>query len=243
MSRILAGDAIVYILLLLDLIINISGQFNVTGGSQGNISTLAFTIVVLQLAGLLCLTLIVVARFFKAADEIIQNARYRESLSKGRHVTVTYTIVPLRAALRLVLDKFWWSLAAGTVYIVVTLILQIVRLDPTWQSTTASTELRQPIDRLDNWRDDSEAASLRSYVTPEYQDSAATRQPIDITSTSGAHQTWNATDHQDKPSWLPVVVLFAHKLMSTCYYVSVIVVNRMSSRHIISQVLNVKNSQ
>lgn len=160
----------VYTLLIVDLVINVSDKL-----LYQQPQTLVFSIVLLQICAIIIVVVDLVLHFFDTSDQVRQIVWF--TFQKG-------SPMPQRTALKLVLDKYWWSLVVGLLYLVLTIILQLIRLDLRWRRKM-----------------------LGSYM-----------------------------------EFIPVTVLLAHKLMSTCYYVSLVVICRATPNQMITRIFNNKTS-
>lgn len=249
----------VYFFLIIDLIINITDHLltastavltttndvQVESQHLRDISSVAFIVVIIQIFAIICVVIDLVLHFFQVSDQVQQFSWFqicqrtcvgdehgsRDNKSNG----AIETPMPQRIALKLVLEKYWWSLLVGLLYLVLTIILQIIRLDPSWQHHRGSLNNGKLIALMNsdisgigdlqvshqNLRMDSSEFILNSEVSSSEDES--------ITKDSRIHDGESVKDKtlfSLNKNFLPVIVLLIHKLMSTCYYVSFVVVYR-----------------
>lgn len=207
MSTRLCNIVFVYTLLVIDLLINITqnlfSPFRANSFHIRDIDSFAFAIVVIQIIAILCVIIDLILYLYHAADKLCQY--YWAQLQKATSVSAMSCFLPQRMALKLVLDKYWWSLLVGAIYLVLTIILQIIRLNPEWQYSVTSNDFNSslpPVDKENGSELLSALEELKNRSSPDY----------DIF----------------KQNLIPVAVLLAHKLTSTCYYVSFFVVYKTS---------------
>ena len=291
----------VYSLLVLDLLINITDNLLPLNYQAVDKGTVAFTIVIIQIVAIVCVVVDLLLHFFETSDKVRQVAWLRERQQqedtndhkKKATAADEFQFIPMpsRVALKLVLDKYWWSLLVGSSYLVLTIILQIVRLDPSWhtQHNTAAGGIYNRANFDDHTLSVSSLFLGRSSIEAELQPtngneppsplllnsslptensnelhlstSAPSNKPRDYvslvwpstllptatkqqTSASEFATTGNrrmavttARRIRSTSSFLPIFVLLLHKLMSTCYYVSFVVVYRASPSQMLNRIL------
>lgn len=183
----------VYSLLVADLVINVSDKLLYPPQTTSEISKSAFLVVLLQICAILIVVIDLVLHFFHISDRVRQFAWFQSSKSPLN----SQAPMPQRTALKLVLDKYWWSLVVGLLYLVLTIILQLIRLDRRWHMKV----IEEP--------------------------SASTK---------------GGTSINVYKNLIPIFVLLAHKLMSTCYYVSFVVIYRATPNQMINRIFSNKPS-
>lgn len=179
----------VYALLIVDLVINVSDKLLYPPQTTEDISKSAFSVVLLQICAILVVVIELVLHFFYISDQVRQFAWFQYTKSS----TSPRAPMPQRIALKLVLDKYWWSLVVGILYLVLTIILQLIRLDPRWHVRT-----------------------------------------LDPSTEGNSMNVYN--------NFIPIIVVLAHKLMSTCYYVSFVVIYRATPNQMINRIFSNKPS-
>lgn len=252
----------VYGLLLIDLLVNITDNL-VPGASRWQsyyllptrpeqsgpqrlrrvpiVSSLIFATIVVQILAIIMVIISLTLRFFDVADGVRQSAwlvtRRRRRRRGGRELVEGATerhaehaasnrwddklelaLAPMaqRTALKLVLHRFWWSLVVGLTYLVLTIILHINKLDgrQKWPATIENKP------KLADWNaDDDEKRRLE-----------------------GPTETWPPEVESQGDVW-PILIVLIHKLMSTCYYVSFVVVYRASLSQMVNRVLATSDKQ
>lgn len=184
-----------------------------TSQSTNTIGSLTFATFIVQILAIVCVVASLLLHFFEVADQLRQSAwllligRQQElpsnrRASHGICFTSTKSNVapmPLRIALKLVLERYWWSLLVGLMYLVLTIILQIAKLN---QSLTRG-----------------------HFLITKTQ----------ITSHSNGQLDWRRA--------LPIAIVLIHKLTSTCYYVSFVVVYRATPGQMVNRILSVYNKK
>lgn len=239
----------VYGLLVVDLIINITDHLLTTTATnqtsivqsdfnqRGEINSIAFIVVIIQIFAIFCVVIDLVLHFFQVADQVRQFAWVQ--LCQDRRVASSETInksqrliespMPQRIALELVLKKYWWSLLVGLLYLVLSIILHIIRLDPIWhyRGSVNNGKLLSLLDAessTNNLRMATNELIINSEMASK-DESLAREATRGIEMFSSLNQ-----------NLLPVIVLLLHKLMSTCYYVSFVVVYRATPSQMVNRI-------
>lgn len=244
MQKISTNIIFIYSLLIVDLLVNITDNLlapTVTpqdADKHGTISTLSFSIVIIQVVAIICVIINLVLHFFEASDQVRQLSWIQQCCSSDGSSS-SCDPMPQRVALKLVLDRYWWSLVVGLLYLVLTIILQIVRLD------SSLFEPSTPATGTDTKLVESEANPDLLY----YQNIKSSHTEIALEkreklfSTAEIYHSSFASGSYSLRNLLPTLVLLIHKLISTCYYVSFVVVYRTSPCHMGSRILNNKSTQ
>jgi hypothetical protein len=287
--------ALVYGLLLIDLLVNITDNLPVASPNQNQnyywlvaaagrsapnghprswrrvpiISPFTFATILIQILAIAFVVISLALRFFNVADRVRQSAwllvavqqqdNSMDSLSPtsrgnaapasrtGRPVAGSSMLLlksnkqklqqqqqqqrsflispmPQRTALKLVLDRYWWSLVVGLTYLVLTIILQTNKID--------SQRWTVPIAGIEPTAVDDERPPPDAF-------GATTLGPTTTTNETAALLAPAATSQRqaDVGSLVPVLIVLIHKLMSTCYYVSFVVVYRASPLQMANRVL------
>ena len=220
------------------------------------ISSFAFATILIQILAIICVVISLALRFFDVADRIRQAAwlvlRKRNSsenqngqtnglelidsneINRGSYQNGSLNVVPMpqRTALKLVLDRYWWSLVVGLTYLVLTIILQINKINSQrWPMSglieTSASVAHRPGESL-----------LIGTQTPRavhiVQDLNEEAQLAQVPPGLGALNDGNMTT---------ILLVLIHKLMSTCYYVSFVVVYRASPVQMVNRILFVTDKQ
>lgn len=237
----------IYSLLIVDLLVNITDNLlSPTIASQDaqqheSISKLSISIIIVQVVAVICVIINLVLHFFEASDQVRRLAWLQQCSGTNDGLVNLGNPMPRRVALKLVLDRYWWSLVVGLLYLVLTIILQIVRLDSSLYRSdslitssdsssisSGTTKKMQDLTDYQNWRSSAK-------ITLGNEDKLFEAAELYHSSfVSGSYSLRNL---------LPTVVLLIHKLISTCYYVSFVVVYRISPSHMGSRILNNKATQ
>lgn len=232
----------VYSLLVVDLLVNIADKLIPSTyiehtSHKKQISGIAFSIVIIQIFSILCVVINLVLHFFDASDQVRQFAWHHHCAGKDDGTSRSATSMPQRAALKLVLDKYWWSLLVGVLYLVVTIVLQIVRLDPSWNYSALNAKLTAFNETSSNFS--SLRLGLNEQTVPV--DPVLVAEEHFSETSSARYEPQPAEDYSDvaqatSSNLLPIIVLLIHKLMSTCYYVSFVVVYRATPNQILARI-------
>ena len=196
----------------------------------------------------------------------VQWATQTQSQPNCRQAQQQIIPMPQRVALKLVLDKYWWSLLVGLIYLVLTIILQIVRLDPSWHHNQAhlmqqASKAGQPLAsenliQLDTSpdlmfalfgkQDADKPAAAETRVGPGslLADQREDRGNL-LAADSSLHEdlqliagnNHRGPNRDANMSLVPVLIVLIHKLMSTCYYVSFVVVYRATTSQMVNRIL------
>lgn len=237
----------VYSLLAIDLLVNIADKLvpstHIDHASRHReISNTAFLIVLVQIIAIFCVVIDLVLHFFQASDLVRQFAwEHKTKIPDTKNASPAEPIpMPQRTALKLVLDKYWWSLLVGVLYLVVTIILQIVRLDPNWHYSALNSNLLASNESWTTRGFDGSSSSLRMDVNEQTVpvDSVliAEEHLLGASTKSDAADEYSDVTTATGGNLLPIIVLVIHKLMSTCYYVSFVVVYRATPSQILSRI-------
>lgn len=240
----------VYSLLVVDLLVNIADKLVPSTHTDPisrhrEINKTAFLIVLVQIIAIFCVIADLVLHFFDASDQVRQFAWENHSKIKNDNKLFQVNPMPQRIALKLVLDKYWWSLLVGVSYLVVTIILQIVRLDPSWHYNALNSNLQMssPIEEIpkENKMFDELKMDINEQTIPAEGSVliSEVRVPNGAGKAGYDNDDYSTSDVQaatDSSNLLPIVVLIIHKLMSTCYYVSFVVVYRATPSQILSRI-------
>lgn len=263
----------VYCLLTTDLLINITDHLLTTttvvastnsvqldSRLEREISGIAFIIVIIQIFAIFCIVINLALHLFQVSDQVRQFAWLQpcqntlnsagHSLIENKPKKIIETPMPQRIALKLVLEKYWWSLLVGLLYLVLTIILQIIRLDPTWHYDRGNLNNGKLLSLLNN--DMSFAGGdLRVSNNLRMASNLNMIGASEDESTGGdveEHNTGSDNDNKTlyslNKNLLPVIILLIHKLMSTCYYVSFVVVYRATPTQKVHRIfVNKQNPQ
>lgn len=235
MNRTSCNVLFVYSLLVIDLIVNIIDNLLSVPVNQSNsqafdqqrrlISNVVFIIVMVQIVAIICIIFDLIVHFFNISDLIKDNAWGEES--KISSAISRRAPMPQRLALKLVLDKYWWSLLVGLFYLILTIILQIVRLDPTWhlRVQTGKSEFNEIKSKLVKMNMDELDIPINKEIIIKTADSIG-KEP-ETTSLS-----------LSELNLLPIMLILIHKLVSTCYYVSFLVVYRASPNQMVNRIFS-----
>lgn len=267
----------VYCLLITDLLINITDHLLTTttvvastksvqldSRHEREISGIAFIVVIIQIFAIFCIVINLVLHLFQISDQVrqfawlqlCQNTRSsaNHSLIERKPQRLIETPMPQRIALKLVLEKYWWSLLVGLLYLVLTIILQIIRLDPIWHHDRENLNSGKLLSLLNsdmsivggdlpvsnNLRMASDELSLKLDIVGSGDEF--------MIGDGEEHNTGSYNDNKTlyslNKNLLPVIILLIHKLMSTCYYVSFVVVYRATPTQKLHRIfINKQNPQ
>lgn len=225
----------VYSLLLVDLLVNITDNLlspanqpkdasNNTVGQPKTISDIVFVIIMVQILAIVIVILDLIFHFFQISDRVMEYA-FMEAKNKSQNSRNPFQVRPMkqREAMKLVLDKYWWSLLVGMFYLVLTIMLQIVKFDPIWHAkpTMANGNSRH----FDELR-----MEIKDMVM----------EPNSLTLIKSEPETTNLV--LSEQNLLPIILLLIHKLVSTCYYVSFVVVYRATPNQMINRIFGINNN-
>lgn len=262
---------LVYSLLFVDLLINITDNLlpkpsyvsinNQTSQLEFVVSSWAFTVFIIQIVSIVCVISSLFLHLFNVSDQVKQVAQLKSAQAVevdswqpeyGAPSGIRLIPITQRLALKLVLDKYWWSLLVGLSYLVLSAILQIIRLDPSWHNDIrqlfeqASVQKninlneRLPTSRRESWTDTKNLAVLVADPEVSRHETQISRDGLNITTDDGFNlsTTWNVSDSVTlNMNLIPVLIILVHKLMSTCYYVSFVVVYRASTNQMVNRIL------
>jgi len=225
MRKIPLNVVFVYCLLAIDLFVNLTDNLpSPTKQESHREQTISFStsiIFVVQIAAIFCVMVDLVLHFFNASDQVRQFHECRDE-KNAKLPFSSVAPMPQRVALKLVLDRYWWSLLVGSSYLVLTIILQIVRLDPIWNHEGGASSLLATHSRLTS-----------STVHPVDGNDAHRVEKLNDNKILQENSSTTQEDLAVEGNLLPVFVLLVHKLTSTFYYVSVVVVYRATSNQIV----------
>lgn len=236
----------IYSLLIVDLLVNITDNLlSPTLSSQDapqreSISTLSISIIIVQVVAVICVIINLVLHFFEASDQVRRLAWLQQCSGIKDGLVNLRNPMPQRVALKLVLDRYWWSLVVGLLYLVLTIILQIVRLDSSLYRSDGSTA------GLDSSTMSDGRTTKRVQDSANYQNSRSSSAKItfgnedNLFEAAELYHSSFVSGSYSLRNLLPTLVLLIHKLISTCYYVSFVVVYRISPCHMGSRILNNK---
>lgn len=134
------------------------------------------------------------------------NARFKEQINRDLSVESQATKLrlptglPISASIKLVIDRYWWSLVVAISYLILSLCLQIVRIE-SGLSVTETMDNKRKVEYVTN----------QEKVEENFQ--------------------------QHEQIWMPILISMLHKLMSTCYYVSFVVIYRLTPDQIKERIL------
>lgn len=243
MQKVSTNIVFIYSLLIVDLLVNITDNLlspaiaSQDTGKHGSISILSFAIVIIQVVAIICVIINLVLHFFEASDQV-RHLSWSQKCCNSHRSSASCEPMPQRVALKLVLDRYWWSLVVGLLYLVLTIILQIVRIDSSILKpdiVTGTTEKSLYEEELNT--DKSSYQNLRS-LHDEIALAGSEKPP-------GSAEIYHSSFALGSYSFrnlLPTLVLLIHKLISTCYYVSFVVVYRTSPSNMGSRVLSNKTT-
>lgn len=238
----------VYALLILDLLLNISDNLpfgkQPASNTRRTINSVAFSIILVQVVAILCVVFNLALHLFEAAEELRLSAWQETTDSSFRRIA---PMAP-RTALKLVLDKYWWSLFVGLLYLVLTVILQIVRTDPIWHPASSprpsiGLTTRLTVSVLSP--SETSATSNDLFGNDHFRlEPGEGLGSLEAGLLPAARET-DATEPGESKSinFLPTLLLLIHKLVSTCYYVSFVVVYRINPRQMMSRILSTHQQQ
>lgn len=247
----------VYTLLVIDLVVNIADNLLPPTEldfhhRKREISAIAFAIVIIQIVAIFCVVIDLVLYFFQVSDQVrqfawIQLCRDSEDANGEPKLGYVSGPMPQRTALKLVLDKYWWSLLVGLLYLILTIILQIIRLDPSWQFKVYSSKLVAADLELQDQNSGPGSDSLRMDSKNEILASELITSSLSPANEIQSDKMPELIGRPSLPSMehnlLPLTVLLVHKLMSTCYYVSFVVVYRATPKQIVTRIFQNKAHQ
>lgn len=260
----------VYCLLIIDLIINITDHLldatttvvvatndvQVDPKQSKDINSVAFIVVIIQIFAIISVVTDLVLHFFQVSDQVCQFAMLqlcqRNSANAGqgsREKNSQKIPMPQRIALKLVVEKYWWSLLVGLLYLVLTIILQIIRLSPDWKHHRGNLNNGKLIALLNS--DISGVDDLKvshHNLRMDKNEFIVNSEEESIVEDLGMHNTGSGSNDKAFSSLnknlLPVIILLIHKLMSTCYYVSFVVVYRATLSQKVNRIfVNKSNMQ
>lgn len=226
----------VYGLLILDLLINVTDNLISPTIQTFNsikvvktINNTVFVIVLVQIFSIICVILNLILHFFQVSDKVREFAWLKLCEKDDRKLL--FKPMSQKIALSLVLNKYWWSLLVGFFYLVLTIILQIIRLDSSWHFKQSSTKFLSSSLHLINQDD----GTIRNQNIDEMI--------INSTNNSlliGASSIMNPTQTTTLNLDLSNIIILIHKLVSTCYYVSFLVVYRSTPNQMINRIFSTK---
>lgn len=251
---------------MLDLLINITDQLLIppaTVKSQHHLNkdldSVVFIIFLIQIFAIVCVLIDLILHFFQASDQVQQFAWHSQhNFSDGfnQHLNDRAPL-PQRVALKLVLDKYWWSLLVGLLYLVLTIILQIIRLDSSlnyqhldnanisravMNLTVESDKLATSKSSANLFRMDMSELFINSNGVFNLDHESPLRPRT--TGTDVNEKFYDGDETGSTPnSVLQILVLLVHKLMSTCYYVSFVVVYRATPNQMMNRIFLTNKSQ
>lgn len=245
MSQLTSKALFIYVLLSIDLFVNITDELIaprklVTHTSPiEDVNNMAFVLVLIQIASILCAVSSLISHFLEAADQVIQravlipcNGSHTDAIQQSPLRGVQ---LPRRSALKLVVDKYWWSLLVGSSYVVLTIILQIIRLDPDWHHRP---KLMSHVSFPESSHANLSVADflLDSREILQRENYNGHRDHI-ISGRYGSGENDNVSGDQSETTWMSIMVSMFHKLISTCYYVTFVVINRTSPKQMTTRIL------
>lgn len=249
------------------------------------ISGLAFIVVISQITSIVCVIINLIFHFLKASDELSLNAVIEEVVNinenksskleeeeekEAKKLKLAETQIkhayreengqslPMSTALKLIIDHYWWSLIVGLFYLVLTIIMQIVRLDTVWldrsfsngkQTTLAA--LHGPVASYEEKNENVFTSVSTTNTFSSSRDDSLTRLDTMIDNVHKINQyeinnhdktyhhlpLMSKQHHNHNISWLPIIVSVFHKLLSTCYYVSLVVIYRVTPKQMKDRIL------
>lgn len=236
----------VYGLLVVDLLVNITDNLFSASRHHGDGTTIMFVIVLIQIISIICVVIDLVLHFFETSDQVRKFA-WNQRCRAGSEIVRVGDVCPMpqRLALKLVLDKYWWSLLVGLLYLVLTIILQTVRLDPSWHNHRSSV-VAVKANLMDEALVDESIFGRNLLerenhgILSEMSNSITSKLPSPEAVPSASNP--NLAASTTNINLLPIIVLLIHKLMSTCYYVSFVVVYRANPSQMVNRILFVNKS-
>jgi len=255
MNQMSKNVAFVYSLLIIDLLVNIADNVVSTNhisrifDRAESATRVAFMIYIIQVFAIIIVVLNLIWHFLNISDKVEQSSYLVVRSTHKSRVTFTNRPLPHRLALKLVLDKYWWSLLVGALYLVLTIILQIIRLDSAWhlQETAVFRNLRQSQyvtghrARLQYYNE----AFERNPTAKDHQENSLNVTMIGNelltnmlkTTTPLPPREKNRDDDQMFKNLVPIMIILVHKLVSTCYYISFVVIYRLQPSQMVNRVL------
>lgn len=243
----------VYSLLVVDLLVNITDNLlqpsNLNLKNNSDISLSSFIIVLIQIIAIICVIIDLVLHFFQASDQVRQCAWFQKCRDAKGAQNRNYRgnndqcPMPQREALKLVLDKYWWSLVVGCLYLVLTIVLQIYRLDLNLHDrlTSSEADIRDEVTSTKAFITNEPASILDSHLLTkgDIYHSLVSEKITNPIEAEGISSGGTGDDKRGprQRCLLPIIVLLIHKLMSTCYYVSFVVVYRASPSQMVNRIL------
>lgn len=218
----------VYTLLAVDLLINVANSFlypaqisSLPHKFGGVTEDFAFTIVLVQIFANLCIVFDLILYFFSISDEVKQYASAQAKLLK-HNTEHQESILPLpqRQALKLVLDRYWWSLVVSLTYLVLSIEIHLIRLDSSWRTKAKVSDVSE---------NTHESLRMNFQVNTIENESMA--------SSDLKQSIWSDSDGAVNDSNLfPIVVVLVHRLLSTCYYISLVVIYRAQTSQLVNRI-------
>lgn len=228
------------------------------------ISSSTFATILVQILAIICVVISLALRFFDVADRVRQSSwlltpktpksllsssgqasepRTRQDRCQQRPPFVV-TPMPQRTALKLVLDRYWWSLVVGLTYLVLTIILQINKIDSQRWPTAPLVGNDRGEGRPTLANSQQAGPNFSREMQPDKGSIDATDETLPSTAAAAETESPELTNQlTDGGSLLPILIVLIHKLMSTCYYVSFVVVYRVSPVQMVNRVLSVNVKQ
>lgn len=261
MNQISYNVTLVYSLLVIDLLVNISDNVvapshkpirNIGSKPETPDNSLAFTIYIVQIVAIITVIVDLMWHFLNVSDQVRQFAYLAVNKNHNNKPFEARSPIPQRLALKLVLDKYWWSLLVGLSYLVLTIILQIVRLDPTWHhyepvyAGNLTQHGRMLSDQLQYYNEAYErdpastATTLSNDLGTKIPETATitTIEPPILRSFNGRALSNDQTKASANITMnlVPTLILLVHKLVSTCYYISFVVVYRLQPNQMVHRI-------
>lgn len=240
MEGIFTKELFIYILLTVDLFVNVSDKplYSVLAetqdeSSKGIYRLVAITLELVQLLTIMCVVLIILLHLFEATDKVIQHGAlqiYKDDTNcqSGSDPILDYELSQ-KLALKLVLKRYWWSLSIGIAYLVVTIIIRFVKFD------TLDDSARSQIVSSRN-DEDVHIESLRSNLKSwnSYEEFKSSREDVTLTSPEFIDQKGS---NQTNISWISLIISIFHKLLSTIYYITTIIIIRTTPENMMKGIL------
>lgn len=275
------NQVMVYSLLLIDLVINISDDLLLPSSrdwmmavseskNQINVNNYQFVIIIIRIIAIICVIGCLILHFLEVSDKVRQiawleyleeNDELERNIMESSKGKSRITPLPRRIALKLVVDKYWWSLLVGLSYLVLTIILQIVQLQqynfrrPLLEPNVIGEKLssRTIIEKENDYnqiydQDGEISGKLRMQLSELVVNQSSYSTKLLQSTRIGAEGPDNRRfkfrgylESVRQHSIPQTLLLLVHKLTSTFYYISFVVVYRATPNQIMNRIFSGKS--
>lgn len=227
MFKLSCNVVLVYTLLVVDLLINVfnnlispTAQLDLPFRLGSSTRDLAFIIVLVQISANVFVAADLALYFLSISDKVKQHAwsQQERTESHGQEAPM-----PQRRALKLVLDRYWWSLVVSLTYLVTSIELHLIRFNASLHTQAKVSESRE---------------NTHSPLRMELQ--VHTVESGSMASSDRENSIWSSTESENSfedSNLLPMLLLLFHKLLSTCYYISLVVICRAQTSQIVGRIV------